>query len=122
MKLDRIFAREIKKAANECEKRESRYAFMEKVRKAKEKLSTPEVMRTFGDALKECGRIPVAICVAVTIDKRRNRLRAQTVHWAESVLKLLERSPDSAYIDDNLHPTRIEEYAGEFIRLTTEPD
>ncbi len=91
-----------------------------RVRAAKEKLSTPEVQRTFGDALKECGRVPVAICVAATIIKRRDRLRAQTVRWAEAVLKLWTKNPDSAYIDDNLHPTRIEEYAGAFMRLTTE--
>ncbi len=48
------------------------------------------------------------------------RLRAQTVRWAEAVLKLWGKSIDSAYIDDNLHPTRIEEYAGEFMWLTTE--
>ncbi len=120
MKLDRTFAREISKAANECESREARRTFMGRVRAAKEKLSTPEVQRTFGDALKECGRVPVAICVAATIIKRRDRLRAQTVRWAEAVLKLWTKNPDSAYIDDNLHPTRIEEYAGAFMRLTTE--
>ena len=120
MKLDRTCAREISKAANECESREARRTFMGRVRAAKEKLSTPEVQRTFGDALKECGRVPVAICVAATIIKRRDRLRAQTVRWAEAVLKLWTKNPDSAYIDDNLHPTRIEEYAGAFMRLTTE--
>ena len=124
MKLDRTFAREISKAANECESREARRTFMGRVRAAKEKLSTPEVQRTFGDALKECGRVPVAICVAATIIKRRDRLRAQTVRWAEVVLALWKNKPGDidciAYIDDNLHPTRIEEYAGSFIRLTTE--
>lgn len=120
MKLDRALASEIRKAANGCKEKETRTALMQKLRKAKEKLSTPEVMRTFGDALKECGRVPVAICVAVTINKRRNRLRAQTVRWAEAVLKLWGKSSDSAYIDDNLHPTRIEEYAGAFMQLTTE--
>ena len=120
MKLDRALAREISKAANDCKEQKTRMVLMQKLRKAKERLSTPDVIRTFGDALKECGRVPVAICTAVTINKRRNRLRAQTVRWAEAVLKLWGKNSDSAYIADGLHPTRIEEYAGSFIRLTTE--
>ena len=116
MKLDRTFAREISKAANECESR----AFMRKIRETKKSLSTPDVCHAFGECISKCGRVPVAICVAATIIKRRDRLRAQTVRWAEAVLKLWTKNPDSAYIDDNLHPTRIEEYAGAFMRLTTE--
>ncbi len=72
MKLDRTLVGEIKKAANDCKEQETRMMLMQKLRKAKEKLSTPEVMRTFGDVLKECGRVPVAICVAATIIKRRD--------------------------------------------------
>jgi hypothetical protein len=120
MKLDRALAREISKAANECESR----AFMRKIRETKKSLSTPDVCHAFGECISKCGRVPVAICVAATIIKRRDRLRAQTVRWAEAVLALWKNKPDDidciAYIDDNLHPTRIEEYAGSFIRLMTE--
>ena len=124
MKLDREFAREIRKAANGDGGREARFDFIKKVKGARKMLSTPEMRRTFGECIKEYGRVPVAIYVAATIAERRDRLGTRTVRWATSVLELWTNRPFSgisfAYIDDNLHPARIDEYAGEFIRLTTE--
>ena len=117
MKLDGDFVREVRKKANGDGSREARFAFIKEVKEARKKLSTPEVRRTFGECIKEYGRVPVAICVGATIIER-------TVRWATSVLELWTNKPYSgiafAHINDNLHPTRIEEYAGEFIRLTTE--
>ena len=125
MKLDRTFSREIKKTANGDGSREARFAFLNPAREAAKKLSTPDVMRDFDDILREYGRPAVGLCVAVTIWERRDRLESQTVRWAFETLKLwTNRPPDirCLYIGDNLHPTRIEEYAGSFIKLTTEED
>ncbi len=125
MKLDRTFAREVKKAANGDGSREARFAFLNPAKEAARKLSTPNVMREFDGILREYGRATVGLCVAVTVWERRDRLESRTVRWAMEVLKLwTNRPPDirSLYIGDNLHPSRIEEYAGSFIKLTTEED
>ena len=124
MKLDGDFVREVRKKANGDGSREARFAFIKEAKEARKKLSTPEVRRTFWECIKEYGRVPVAICVGATIIERRDRLKTRTVRWATSVLELWTNKPYSgiafAHINDNLHPTRIEEYAGEFMRLTTE--
>ena len=124
MKLDSAFSREIKKIANGDGSREAKFVFRKKVEAAKKELSTPEVRRAFGECLQKYGRVPVAICTAVTIIERRDRLEACTIRWATEVLKLWTNRSFSnllfAYIDDGLHPSRIEEYAVAFMRLTTE--
>lgn len=125
MKLDRTFAREVKRAANGDGSREARFAFLNPAKEAARKLSTPNVRREFDGILREYGRAVVGLCLAVTIWERRDRLERRTVRWAEEVLKLwTNRPPDirTLYIGDNLHPSRIEEYAGSFIKLTTEED
>lgn len=123
MKLDRTFAREIKKTANGDGSREARFSFLNPAREAAKKLSTPNVRREFDDILREYGRATVGLCVAVTVFERRDRLESRTVRWAMEVLKLWTNRPSDIlclYIHDNLHPSRIEEYAGSLIRLTTE--
>ena len=125
MKLDRTFVREIKKIANGNGSREARFAFLNPAKEAARKLSTPNVMREFDGILREYGRATVGLCVAVTVWERRDRLESRTVRWAIEVLELwTNRPPDTRclYIGDNLHPSRIEEYAGSFIKLTTEED
>lgn len=125
MKLDRTFAREVKKAANGDGSREARLTFLNPAREAAKRLSTPIVMREFDDIIREYGRATVGLCVAVTVWERRNRLERRTVRWAEEVLKLWTNRPHDTlclFINDGLHPTRIEEYAGSFIKLTTEED
>lgn len=123
IKLDDCFARELRKEANGDGSREAKFAFKDKVTKAAKELSTSEVPYIFSDVIKKYGRVPIAICVAVTIVERRDRLDYKTVCWANEVLKLWTNQNFSsylfAYINDGLHPTRIEEYAGSFIRLTT---
>lgn len=125
MKLDRTFVREIEKVANGDGSREARFAFLKPARSAAKKLSTPSVMNEFNQILQEYGRATVGLCVAVTIHERRDRLLTHTVRWAEEVLKLWSNRPHDILdlaIDDNLHPTRIEQYAGSFIKLTTEEE
>ncbi|WP_304964968.1 hypothetical protein [uncultured Oscillibacter sp.] len=123
MKLDRTFVREVKKAANGDGSRKARFAFLNPARDAARKLSTPNVRDEFSDILLEYGRAVVGLCVAVTVWERRDRLESRTVRWATEVLKLWTNRPIDTlclYIHDNLHPSRIEEYAGSFIGLTTE--
>ncbi len=125
MKLDWTFAADIRKQAYGDGTREARFAFMSRVRAARKALSTTRMQMVYGDVMKEFGRVPVAVCTAVTIWDRRDRLSGSTVAWALEVLKLWTNRPCdimTACIDDGLHPTRIEEYAGEFIRLTTEEE
>ena len=125
MKLDRTFVQEIKKTANGDGSREARFAFLNPARDAAKRLSTPNVRNDFDDVLREYGRATVGLCVAVTVWERRDRLESRTVRWAEEVLKLWTNRPHDTlflFINDGLHPTRIEEYAGSFIRLTTEEE
>ena len=122
--LDKCFAQELRKMANGDGSREAKFAFKKIVEKACKELSTPTVPYTFSETIKKYWRIPVAVCFAVTIYERRDRLKNKTVSWAKAVLDMWKnRNFNSllfAYIDDNLHPTRIEEYAGNFIKATTE--
>lgn len=123
MKLDRTFVQEVKKTANGDGSREARLAFLNTAREAVKKLSTPNVMHEFDDILREYKRATVGLCVAVTVWERRDRLESRTVRWAMEVLKLWTNRPVDIlrlYIHDNLHPSRIEEYAGSLIRFTTE--
>lgn len=123
MKLDREFVRELKKYANGDGSREARFAFLKHARETAKRLSTTSVMREIDEIIQEQGRLTVALCFAVTILRRRDRLEPQTVRWAEEVLKLWTNRPPrdlSLYIDDGLHPTSIEVYAGELIKCTME--
>lgn len=123
MKLDKTFAREISKISNGDGSREAKFAFKKTVQEVKRALSTPEVREKFTEYMKQYGRVPVAICTAATIIDRRDRLEWDSYLWALEVMKLYTNAPGDkgfAIIEDGLHPTRIEEYAGSFIRLTTE--
>lgn len=123
--LDRSFAAEIRKA-NGDGALPARFALIRQVRSACSALSTPAVLTTFGAVLREHGRVPVALCVAATIHVHREWFGGSlaAVQWAEDVLSCwTNRSPHAiadAYIRDNLHYTRILEYAGNFIRLTSD--
>ena len=114
MKLDRTLANEIKKQANGDGSREAKFAFIRKVRDASKMMSSPDVMNgKFDEALKVYGRV-----------RRHHRLDNWRFDWAVAVLDLwtnrTAHGVEDAYIDDGIHPTRICEYARNFIRLTTE--
>lgn len=122
MKLDQTFARDIEKQANGDGSREAKFAFKKKVEETARALSTTKAAEIFDDCLKKYGRVPVAICVAQTIIERRDRLEWRSYMWALEVMRLYTNAPHNkmfAYIDDGLHPTRIEEYAGSLLRVTT---
>ena len=125
MKLDRELIRDIKKQANGDGSRKVKMAFLKRVRDTKKALSTPDVMLGgFDAAIKEYGRVPVAICTAATLWQRKERIDILKIDWAMEVLIGWNNRTNStieiAAIDDGLHPTRICGYAGDFIRLTTE--
>ena len=123
MKLDATFAREVRKTTNGDGSREARFAFLKPAKEAARKMSSPDVMEEFDNIVREYGRATVGLCVAVTAFENRDRLDNGTVQWAREVLKLwTNKPPDSLclYINDGLHPTRIEEYAGSLMKLTTE--
>ena len=120
--IDRELAKEIKKA-NGDGGREAKFAFLNQVRAVCKTCSTPNVRQVFDGCFKEYGRAAVAVCVAATIIARADRLDPCNVRWARDVLQYWTNRPahlDTIVIDDNLHPSRIEEYAGAFIKLTTE--
>lgn len=124
MKLDTSFAKEIKRIANGDGSEEYKRQFASKLRTVNKELSTPRVMELFSGAIREYGRVPVAICVAVSIKDRADRLDYDSVKWADEVLKLWTNKPFNRgqfAIADNLHPSRIEEkrYAGSLINVTT---
>lgn len=123
MKLDRTFSREIAKIANGDGSREAKFAFLKTAKEVKRTLSTIEAPRLFTECLKKYGRVPVAVCVAETVIDRRDRLDWVSYCWALEVLKLYTNAPcdkGCLIIEDGLHPTRIEEYAGSFMRVTAE--
>ena len=123
MTLDRNFARQLKAEANGDGSREAKFVFKHKVEEVRKVLSTPDVMTNFSDSFKLHGRVPVAICLAATLIERQDRVNRSSYDWAQEVMKLYKNAPSDktfACIDDNLNPSRIEEYAGSFIRVTTE--
>lgn len=75
----------------------------------------------FEEHLKHWPRAVVACCVAATVSLREG-MSPRAQGWARDALEAWKPTDSQrfcAYIDDNLNGTRIEEYAGNFIRLTT---
>ena len=122
MKLDSTLVREIR-AANGDGGQDAKFALLHKIDDAQREMSTPKVRTEFNEILRRHGRAVTAICVAATLVSRKERLNNWNVQWAEAVLNLWSTKPasgiDRATIDDGLHPSRICEYAGPFIKLTT---
>ena len=122
MKLDKTFVRDILKAANGDGSREARFQFLRPAKAAAKELSCTQAPKKFNDVLKTYGRETVAVCVAVTILTRKERMERSSCEWAMEVLRLWTNRPydlTCVAINDGLHPTRLEEYAGGLIRLTT---
>lgn len=123
MKADRELKREIKRA-NGDGSRDAKFELIRRVKAACAAMSTTKVAGEFYEILHEHGRVPVALCVAATIYARRERLDYWCFQWAHEVLDEWSTRPPSyvetATINDGLHPTRICEYAGEFIRMASE--
>jgi hypothetical protein len=124
VKIDRLLSNEIKKA-NGDGTRATRFPFLNEIRDVINECSTTKVREAFPECLRRHSRASVAVAVALTICRRRDMLSYKSVMWAEAILKLWTNRPstlDGMCFDDNLHPSRIEEYAGSFIKLTSEQD
>lgn len=123
--LDRTLEKEIKQL-NGDGSRGSRFETIKKLRAAASDLSTPAVMDTFGECLRAHGRAAVAVCVAATLYVRQKRIDRWGLTWANDVLAVwTNRSPsmiESLCIQDQLHPTRICDYANSLIKFTTVDD
>ena len=97
-----------------------------KIDAANRELSTAAPRTDFNGILGRHGRAVVAVAVACTLRNRWERLEGWGIEWALAVLDLLpfvwtQGNMDRATIRDTvLHPTAICDYAGDFIRLTSE--
>ena len=125
MKLDRTLVSEIKAEVGDGS-RTAKFRLLSKVSDACVDLSRSDIRGTFNQVLRKHGRVPVVICVAATLDVRKERLDYWGYGWAQEVLKLLpEWTPgnrERAHIDDGIHPTAICDYARSLIRCTTEEE
>lgn len=125
MKLDRSLVKEIREAVGDGS-RTAKFRLLSRVSDARVDLSRSDIRAAFPEVLRKHGRVPVVICVAATLDVRRERLDYWKYGWAQEVLKLLPGwtlgNKERAHIDDGIHPTAICEYAGSLIKLTTEED
>lgn len=123
MKLDETFIKDMKKIANGDGSREAKFNFLRQAKAAAKELSTLSIKENFYKVLCEYGRVAVGICLAATILEKQDRLSTFFVQWGYAVINLwTNRASDLSCvrIDDGLHPTRIEEYAYDFLRLTLE--
>ena len=124
MKPSLSFSREISKIANGDGSRDAKFAFKEKLVGVSKMLSCKEAPCLFNECLKIHGRIPVAICVAVTINEKNYDMPFEMLEWAREILNLwTNRSYTTeftyfAFINDGLHCLKITEYARLFIKST----
>ena len=123
MKLDRTFSREFAKIANGDGSREAKFAFKKKAESVAKMLSDVKAPSLFDEAVKTYGRAAVAASLAVTVIERDRgdpgRLDPVSLAWAHEVFGLWKnRTPSILFyvINDGLHPMKIDEYAGSFIR------
>lgn len=122
MKIDKTLVAEIR-GLNSFGDRSAKVKFAEKMREAVADLSNPNVMTAFGDILSKHGRAVTALCVAATIRSRADMLNSAAVDWAEAVLDSFEdpaRAVRLGAYNDNLHPSRVETYASNLMKYTTE--
>jgi len=121
MKLDKTFVCEVRKAAGDGS-REAKFKLIRRVTEACSALSSPEVRTNFNSVLRTYGRVPVAICVAATLEARKERLDYWGLEWAREVLALLPGwtpgNKERAHIEDGIHPTAICHYARDLIKFT----
>lgn len=121
--VDKELLREIRAYTRFDGKRETFRPIRKQLDACRKDLSTPGVMYKFDDLLLAHGRAPIAILLACTLRERSWRLDGHYLWWADFVLSNAALpswyKPEDHSIIDDLHPTRIFEYAGEFLRLTS---
>ena len=127
MKTDPTLISDIKKAAGTT--RAERLAFLgqcdafasELGKAIKDNNGQLLLKNIFNKTMLSYPRTVTACCLAATIAMRDGMGYAAQV-WAQGVIEAWNPTSSQrlrAYIDDNLNGTRIEEYAGGFIRATT---
>lgn len=123
MKLDSTLVREIREAVGDGS-RAAKFRLLRRVSDACVDLSRADIRSTFNQVLREHGRVPVVICVAATLEARRERLDNWGMAWAREVLSLLPGwtpgNRERAHIEDGIHPTAICDYARDLIEFTIE--
>lgn len=123
MKLDSTLVKEIREAVGDGS-RTAKFRLLRRVSDACVDLSRADIRSTFNQVLREHGRVPVVICVAATLEARRERLDYWGTAWAREVLALLpgwtSGNRERAHIEDGIHPTAICDYARGLIDCTTE--
>lgn len=125
--VERELAREIRKACGSGE-RAAKMKLLGAVRGVQERMSSLECAKdprgAMRAAIREHGRAAWALCLAATIvTARQDWVNSKTMAWAREVIGLWSCRPmdigQVAY-NDRLHPSRLAEYAGDFIRTLTE--
>ena len=127
MKCDPTLLREIKLKAGKTKQERLAFAtqcatFADELGSAIKANNGLQTLKTIVDkAMLGELRAVTACSLAVTIEMRDGMsVNART--WARSVMEAWNPTASQrlrGYIDDNLNPTRIEEYAGGFIRCTS---
>ncbi len=94
--------------------------FMQRFCKMKERLSTTKAPDIYADMVRE-DRVAVLVCTAATLLHEPERHPPEYIDWARSIICTWanEFQRRSLTIADGLHPTRIDSYAGPYIRATT---
>ena len=127
MKADSTLLSEIKRAAGKT--RSERLAFLgqcnafssELGKAIKDNNGRQQLKTIFDRVMLGYPRTVTDCCLAATIVMREGMTYASQV-WAQGVLEAWNPTSSQrlrAYIDDNLHFSRIETYAGSFISATT---
>lgn len=123
MKLDSTLVREIREAVGDGS-RTAKFRLLSRVSDACVDLSRADIRSTFNQVVRKHGRVPVVICVAATLEARKERLDYWNMAWAREVLALLPGwtpgNRERAHIEDGIHPTAICDYAHGLIDCTTE--
>ena len=119
--LDTVFIREIIKEANGDGSRTYRIQFSQSLFAAHHDISRANIV----NAVKEHGRVKVALCVAATmrhLSKGRINLDAKAMLWANEVLNAWhDDNPgrrERALVNMEAHPTKLEPAARPLINLT----
>ncbi|MDD2647345.1 MAG: hypothetical protein PHI27_06405 [Eubacteriales bacterium] len=121
MQIDTSLAREIAQWTANDGTRKDICRVKAALRDVRDMMSTTDAPQMFSDGIKRFGRAAVAVGVACTIVARRESLNARPIRWALAVLSACKVTfePDTYAWRDGLHPSKIEVYAGAFIRATT---
>lgn len=99
--------------------REEYLRFINKLNDCCKEMSTIDIRDRFDELATKHGEVVTALVVAATLLARHDSIGGWRGEWAEDMCQawvMLRDRADALAIRDNLNPTRICEYASEFIR------